>query len=165
MQEKTGVWLVTTEYNDDEEPYMAYRSLKAVRKAIHAGRLTKRNNNYYTYVTYAKKTYLIMNIDGLIELYGSEAKALAEIQRYGIVDEEQREPHFMSIGHTWDPAVGTWKQYRNNNPLLVHLVEKDDNSIMTAANYLPIEMHQKRLNEVLGVKKPTTIKQVREILA
>lgn len=97
------IWLVTDEYNDDDEPFRAFSTLKQVREAIGAKRLTKINDNRYSYTFRMSKerTVHILNVAGLVEFYDSEKAALEQINWLGVVDAVQKDKHYWSLVYNW----------------------------------------------------------------
>jgi hypothetical protein len=165
-QEKQA-WYVTVEYNDDNEPYRAFRSLGEVRKNLFARRLTRVTDNYYTYKSDSRRTLVILNTQGLIEYHGSEEKALAELQYYGVEDAVEHDKHYESLGDAW--YFFELRKDRHADRSMVEAAEANKDSIKVL-DYDSICIGDywgrmcDRFKEALAPKKPATMEELRKVL-
>jgi hypothetical protein len=100
-------WYAMTEYNDDNEPFLMFNSLDAVRKFLYKKRLIKINDNKYKAKASSDRWWYICNVQGLIETFGKGA--LETVNYYGYRDHEEFEKHYWSLTYTWHP----WNTFDN----------------------------------------------------
>lgn len=151
-----GKWFVMREWNDDNDPYMMFDDLAAVRKQFYRKRLTKVDNDHYTFKNDSGVTLHVHTIKSL-DAYFDEG-ALGQLQLYGYVDEQQRYAQYFDLIDVWHPmSIGDLEK---RSPLIKLLLSKGPEGVLNEDKFGPFKKHLKHHEAVFAVKKPKSLEEL-----